>query len=137
MIVAWNRSVAVMLAGAAMLIGESVSWGQEAGIRILVVDAASGEKIPEFRVLAGTPFRRPTPVDGGKIVEISSWQSHTIKSGTSGELTWQTARGYPEMALRVEAEGYIPARQTGTFMGMPFKQASGFAAAPQPPMITP
>ncbi|MBL7040178.1 MAG: hypothetical protein ISR77_16185 [Pirellulaceae bacterium] len=78
----------------------------------LVVDAATGEPIPEFIALAGTSH----------MDDIGwQWQSHTIHAFAHGKLQWPPPgrRGYREQVLRVEAEGYKP------FLTPPIKQLSG------------
>ena len=82
-----------------------------------VVDAATGEPIPEFIALAGTSH----------MDDIGwQWQSHTIHAFTDGKLQWPPPgrRGYREQVLRVEAKGYKP------FHTPPIKQLSG-EEAPQ------
>jgi len=77
-----------------------------------VVDAATGNPIPQFIALAGTSH----------MDDIGwQWQSHTIHAFTDGKLQWPPPgrRGYREQVLRVEAEGYKP------FLTPPIKQLSG------------
>ena len=77
-----------------------------------IVDAATGEPIPEFVALAGT----------GHMDDIGwQWQSHTIHTFTNGKLQWPPPgrSGYREQVLRVEAEGYKP------FHTPPIKKLSG------------
>lgn len=82
-------------------------------IAIRVLDAKDKKPISEFRVLAGVPSQAGTPPEvftkraGGKVV---NWQPHTVRAGKDGEYAWPLGRGYPEMALRVEADGYQPQR---------------------------
>jgi hypothetical protein len=37
-----------------------------------------------------------------------NWQPHTLKLGKDGDFVWPLAKAYEEMALRVEADGYVP-----------------------------
>ncbi len=60
--------------------------------------------MPVFRVLAGSLKRRPESPDG-----IINWQPHTLRFGTNGLFDWPLDRGYEEMSIRVEADGYRPA----------------------------
>lgn len=88
---------------------EETSTGAE-GIAITVVDAASQEPIPEFRVIAGIRRRTPRPRTGPEASgrDGVAWQPHTLRTGRDGKVLWSWDRAYPEMALRVEAAGYVP-----------------------------
>lgn len=79
------------------------------GIRISVLNAKGDRGIPEFRVIAGirsggvsSEFEKRT----GKTVV--NWQPHTCRVGKEGDFLWPLDKAYPEMALRVEADGYLP-----------------------------
>ena len=37
-----------------------------------------------------------------------NWQPHTVRIGKDGDFVWPLAKAYEEMALRVEADGYVP-----------------------------
>lgn len=84
------------------------------GIRLSVLNAKGDRGIPEFRVIAGlssggvsSEFEKRT----GKTVV--SWQPHTCRIGKEGDYVWPLDQAYPEMALRVEADGYQPQVMTG------------------------
>jgi hypothetical protein len=84
---------------------------REPSIEIAVVSAASGKPIGQFRVIVGVPsgvyadrdFIHRTGIDPR---DVANWQAHTLRVGTNGRLEWPIGRTYPEMSLRVEAEGY-------------------------------
>ena len=78
-------------------------------IRISVFNSTGDKAIPAFRVIAGVPapgiadeYEKRT----GKAVV--NWQPHTVKVGKDGEYIWPLDKAYEEMALRVEADGYVP-----------------------------
>lgn len=84
------------------------------GIRLSVLNSKGDRGIPEFRVIAGvdsggvsSAFEKRT----GKTV--INWQPHTCRAGKEGDFVWPLDRAYPEMALRVEADGYQPQVITG------------------------
>jgi hypothetical protein len=87
----------------------------EKGITITVLDAATRKPIPRFRILAGVPsgvrgaeeFVKRTGLSSR---DVANWQLHTLKIVENGTYFWSTGRTYPEMALRVEADGYQPQR---------------------------
>jgi hypothetical protein len=86
------------------------AWAADA-IVISVLDAKDRKPIGQFRILAGVPagsvseeFTKRTGA------EVVNWQPHTVRVGQDGRFEWPTARGYPQMALRVEADGYRPER---------------------------
>jgi beta-lactamase regulating signal transducer with metallopeptidase domain len=79
------------------------------GIRLSVLNAKGDQGIREFRVIAGVPargiadeFERRT----GKTV--INWQPHTLELGKDGDFVWPLDKAYDEMALRVEADGFVP-----------------------------
>lgn len=82
------------------------------GITIRVLDAKDKKPIPRFRVLAGVPAQAgPPPLAFGRRGgEVINWQPHTVRVGRDGNFVWPADRGYQEMALRVEADGYQPQR---------------------------
>lgn len=98
-------------AKAAVPAGESAKTPANAFFTARVVDAATGEPIPEFIALAGTSHME----DIGW-----QWQSHTIHAFADGKLQWPPPgrRGYREQVLRVEAKRYKP------FLTPPIKQLS-------------
>jgi beta-lactamase regulating signal transducer with metallopeptidase domain len=79
------------------------------GIRISVMNASGDRGIPEFRVIAGVS-------SGGVASEfekrtgrtVINWQPHTCCIGKNGGYVWPLEQAYPEMAIRVEADGYTP-----------------------------
>ncbi len=73
-------------------------------ILVNVLDATSKKPIPEFRVIAGVK----SSGRGERGPEIISWQPHTLRVGQDGALNWPMAKAYDLMALRVEADGYMP-----------------------------
>jgi beta-lactamase regulating signal transducer with metallopeptidase domain len=82
---------------------------RKTGIRLSVLNAKGDQGIAEFRVIAGVPapgiadeYEKRT----GKTA--INWQPHTLKIGKDGEYVWPLAKAYEEMALRVEADGYVP-----------------------------
>lgn len=75
-------------------------------IRINVLDETGQIPIKNFRVLAGTPM--PDRPGDEKPSMGANWQAHTIKAGLDGQCLWPLAHSYDQMALRVEADGYIP-----------------------------
>lgn len=84
------------------------------GIAINVMNAKGDKTIPEFRVIAGvssgsvsSEFEKRT----GKTV--INWQPHTCRIGKDGGYVWPLDKAYDEMAIRVEADGYVPQRFTG------------------------
>ena len=79
----------------------SVQPGQN-GIRIRVIDQG-GNRLPEFRVIAGV-----RPGISLKVEGVVNWQPHTLRIGKDGTLLWPLDKGYDEMALRVEADGFVP-----------------------------
>jgi hypothetical protein len=79
-----------------------------AGIHINVVDAEQSP-IREFRVIAGVKSSVSSKVEGAV-----NWQPHTLRIGHDGTLVWPLDKGYDEMALRIEADGYTP--QTSAWM---------------------
>jgi beta-lactamase regulating signal transducer with metallopeptidase domain/biopolymer transport protein ExbD len=81
---------------------------QEEGIRLSVRDAATGERLKSFRVVAGVPSSVSMDFERTKGAPVAAWQGHTIRAGADGWMFWPTARAYDEMMLRVEADGYIP-----------------------------
>jgi len=65
-----------------------------------VVDAETGESIPEFLTLAGV----------NRLVGLGwQWQPHTAQEFTNGELIWPPPgkRSYQTQVLRIEADGYV------------------------------
>lgn len=84
------------------------------GIRLSVLNLKGDRGIPEFRVIAGvnsggvaSEFEKRT---GRTVI---NWQPHTCRIGKEGDLVWPLDKAYPEMALRVEANGYQPQLITG------------------------
>lgn len=82
---------------------------RKTSIRISVLNATGDRAIPLFRIIAGIPagsvsneFEKRT----GRTV--TNWQPHTLRVGTNGDLLWPLANAYDEMAIRVEADGYVP-----------------------------
>ncbi|MEZ5329528.1 MAG: M56 family metallopeptidase [Verrucomicrobiales bacterium] len=78
------------------------------GALLMVSDANTGEAIEEFLVLAGVPSGASRSFENDHKPPVVNWQSHTIKRGSGGEFAWPADRGYKEMALRIEADGYVP-----------------------------
>jgi hypothetical protein len=64
-----------------------------------VIDAASGQQIPKFRMVAA-PFQTNST--------HTSWQSHLVKHFDAGELSWHWPRNYDLTVIRIDAEGYAP-----------------------------
>ncbi|MFO0868908.1 MAG: M56 family metallopeptidase [Pirellulales bacterium] len=84
------------------------------GIHVRVLDARGERKLAEFRVVAGVP-------SGGVAADyerrtgraVINWQPHTLQVGRDGSYVWPLNKAYEEMALRVEADGYVPQTVTG------------------------
>jgi len=72
------------------------------GISLSVQDTTGKTTLKEFRVIAGVRAGSA----GGK--DTINWQPHTLREGKDGALLWPLDKAYDEMALRVEAEGYMP-----------------------------
>jgi beta-lactamase regulating signal transducer with metallopeptidase domain len=92
------------------------------GISISVMNAKGDRGIPEFRVIAGvnsggvaSEFEKRT---GQTVI---SWQPHTCRVGKNGSYVWPLDKAYPEMSLRIEADGHEPQIVTG------IKKANGAA----------
>jgi beta-lactamase regulating signal transducer with metallopeptidase domain len=64
-----------------------------------VRDEATGESIPNVRVVAGVPFK-------GTNHATTVWQPHTIREFTGGSYAWSAQNAYDAMKLRIEAPGY-------------------------------
>ncbi len=78
------------------------------GLVLFIVDAQTNEPIGRFQVIAGVPSGVSPAFEEAKGVTVSNWQSHTLRDGRDGEFTWPADKGYAEMALRIEADGYVP-----------------------------
>lgn len=76
--------------------------------RLRVVASPDGSAIPHFRVLAGVPSGVSSEFEKARNVEVITWQPHTLREGANGELLWPLERSYEKMALRVEADGFVP-----------------------------
>jgi hypothetical protein len=90
------------------------------GIRISVLNSKGDQGIREFRVIAGVPARYIADEYEKRTGKtVVSWQPHTLKIGKDGDYVWPLDKAYDEMALRVEADGYVP--QTALWL----KKAAG------------
>jgi hypothetical protein len=79
------------------------------GIRISVFDSTSDKPIPEFRLIAGVPARGIADEYEKRTGKTAiNWQPHTVKIGKDGDYVWPLDKAYDEMALRIEADGYVP-----------------------------
>ena len=78
---------------------------EQNGIRIRVFNKENGNPLAEFRVIAGVRSGVSREVDG-----VVNWQPHTLRIGQDGALMWPIEKGYNEMALRIEADGFVPER---------------------------
>ena len=81
---------------------------RQGGIQLKVLDAAGQHSIKEFRVIAGVPSSVSSEFEKGHGTRVANWQSHTLHVGREGGLIWPLDKAYDEMALRVEADGYVP-----------------------------
>ena len=70
-------------------------------ISLTVKDVDGGKAIPAFRVIAGVRSQA-----GNK--DIVNLQPHTLQEGRNGAMFWPLDKAYDEMALRVEADGFMP-----------------------------
>jgi hypothetical protein len=90
---------------------ETPTVSDNAGVVIAVVDAATKEPIPHFRILAGTRMRSGFP-DGLKEknpgLDLADWQPDTLQVAENGASFWSRAECYDETMFRVEADGYEP-----------------------------
>lgn len=78
------------------------------GIAITLVDS-DNSPIDEFRVIAGVPSNVSKGFEKSHDVEVVNWQSHMLRTGNDGNLVWPISRrSYKKMALRIEADGYVP-----------------------------
>jgi hypothetical protein len=99
-----------------LLAGAPIGQAQQSnldGIELSVVDLTNGQPIVEFRVIAGIPAGQSITRDfqqrgGGEVI---NWQPHTAKLGRGGNFVWPLARGWDDMALRIESDGYEPQRR--------------------------
>ncbi|MBN2313999.1 MAG: carboxypeptidase regulatory-like domain-containing protein [Sedimentisphaerales bacterium] len=64
-----------------------------------VVDAETGESIPEFKIISG--------IDSGGGQRIY-WQRHEVKAYAQGQYEIQFSEPHPALLIRIEAEGYKP-----------------------------
>jgi peroxiredoxin len=71
-------------------------------VRGAVVDAATGEAVPEFKVELGTAFEAGEP-----LVYLPGSLYQFV--GTAGKFTRTLEDPRPRMGIRIEAEGYLPA----------------------------
>ncbi len=82
-------------------------------LRVRCLDAGSGEPISDFRVISGVEIRilvEPSFAERHPGEEIVVWQPHTAAASVAGVWDKPLARAYNPLALRVEADGYVPDR---------------------------
>ncbi|MGI8602477.1 MAG: M56 family metallopeptidase [Verrucomicrobiales bacterium] len=82
--------------------GASAPAASAAGIVINVLDSEQ-TRVAEFQVIAGVRSGVSSNVEG-----VVNWQPHTLRIGKKGVLVWPLDEAYDEMALRIEADGYVP-----------------------------
>jgi hypothetical protein len=76
-----------------------ITMPPELRIRGKVVDAETGEPIPEFNLLTGIDWGGDRPI---------SWERRSIKTFTQGHYEIEFSYPYPAHLIRIEAEGYKP-----------------------------
>lgn len=81
--------------------------------RLRVLESQGLGPVRQFRVLAGVPSGVSSEFEKSHGVEVITWQPHTLREGKDGELLWPLDRSYEMMALRVEADGFMPQVITG------------------------
>jgi beta-lactamase regulating signal transducer with metallopeptidase domain len=112
---------------------------QSEGILIMVNDANTDAPIEEFHVLAGVPSSVSQQFETDHNTAVVNWQAHTIKIGRDGEFSWPADKGYAEMSLRIEADGYVPQIIHGLKKGdqkifdIKLKRDAGIAGSVQTP----
>jgi hypothetical protein len=74
-----------------------ITMSPELKIRGKVVDAETGEPIPEFKLLTGIDWGGDRPI---------SWQRRSTKTFTQGQYEIEFSFPYPAHLIRIEAEGY-------------------------------
>ena len=83
-----------------------------AGVAVAVTDAATGQPIRSFRILAGTKAETGLVSDRFKQrnpgVTLTVWQPQTIRTGENGVNFWEPKDCFAETMFRVEADGYEP-----------------------------
>ncbi len=80
----------------------------ENALRLDVIDGTTKAPLTHFRVIAGVPSSVSAEFEKAKGVDVVCWQPHTIREGADGSLSWPLEKAYDKMALRVEAEGFVP-----------------------------
>ena len=81
---------------------------RQSGIFLKVLDSTGQHPIKEFRVISGVPSSVSSEFEKSQGRRVSNWQSHTLHIGSEGALLWPLDKAYDDMALRVEADGYVP-----------------------------
>jgi beta-lactamase regulating signal transducer with metallopeptidase domain len=82
---------------------------RKTGIRLSVLNTKGDQGIAVFRVIAGVPAQGIADEYEKRTGKTAiNWQPHTLKVGKDGDFVWPLAKAYEEMALRVEADGYVP-----------------------------
>lgn len=82
---------------------------RKTGIRLSVLNAKGDQGIAAFRVIAGIPARGIADEYEKRTGKtVINWQPHTVQLGKDGDFVWPLGKAYDEMALRVEADGYVP-----------------------------
>ncbi|HVJ81244.1 MAG TPA: hypothetical protein VNC50_09265, partial [Planctomycetia bacterium] len=67
-------------------------------VRGKVTDAETGEAIPEYRLIVGSPY---------SVDMHTTWQGHLVYK-RSGPLAWKSDNPWEKTRLRIEVEGYAP-----------------------------
>ncbi len=91
---------------------DKLAEARQNGIQIKVMDA-EGKPLKDFRVIAGVPSSVSAEFEKAHNVKVANWQSHTLHFGHREGLIWPLDKAYDDMALRVEADGYVPQMVAG------------------------
>lgn len=100
-------------------------------VTLRVIDAESGDRLKQFRVLPGTPYSLHAP---GPERETAAWQPHLVRLGQDGHYEWSRERSYKIFKLRIEADGYrtrhtawIQRSSPGIELTIPLQRDTGVA----------